>query len=195
MLFRALLLATLPALAQAAPVDFDAAHWQASGAVEFSRAEGFPHGMLTLQDKADAELPGAEFGDGTLEFDMKATGDGMPGLRFHKQGDTAGEEFYLRTQPDCRAENDCVQYAPIIQGSMLWNVYPQYQSKAPVMEGWNHYKLVMSGRHLDVFVNGEPTIKAHLESDSMSGGIALAGPAVFANLTLQREEERPIRVI
>ena len=38
---------------------------------------------------------------------------------------TNAEEFYLRTGPDCRAYDDCIQYAPVPHGFILWNIYPE----------------------------------------------------------------------
>ena len=62
--------------------------------------------------------------------------------------------FYIRSLPDCRAENDCIQYSPMINAFMLWNVYPEYQKRAPVFpDGWNHVRLVVSGKRMNVFIN------------------------------------------
>ncbi len=193
--FLLCLLGALPVAGRAASLELDAPHWRTAGTADFSRAEGFAHGLLTLKDdKSSAELAGTDIGDGTIEFDMKAVGDGMPGIRFRKRDDNSAEEFYLRTQPDCQAENDCIQYAPVLQGNMLWNAYPDYQSKAPVRDGWNHYKLVLAGRHMEVFVNDSPMptlTVGHLEGDALSGGLVLAGPAVFANVSVLTDEPDP----
>ncbi len=88
---------------------------------------------------------------------------------------------------DCRASNDCVQYVPVIHGFMLWNVYPQYQNQAFVLDGWNHVRLVVSASRLNVYVNYQPTPAlpiGHLESGSAEGSIKLRGPALFANLVI-----------
>ena len=74
---------------------------------------------------------------------------------------------------------------------MLWNVYPQYQTQAPILDGWNHFKLVVSGRRLNVYINHWPQpilAVGNLESSSTEGSIALRGPAVFANLTVTAGE-------
>ena len=157
--------------------------------VDFVRHEGFPQGTLLLKSGSVA-LNDLTFRDGTIEFDMKAIGEDIPGIQLRRKG-TPGhqdaEEFYLRSSPDCRASNDCIQYAPVIRGAMLWNVYPQYQTQAPVTDGWNHYKLVVSGRRLNVFINASPKpvlAVGCLESASSEGLIQLHGPAVFANLAV-----------
>lgn len=93
----------------------------------------------------------------------------------------------MRTFPDCRASNDCIQYAPVINGFLLWNAYPQYQTQAFILDGWNHIKLVVSGRRMNVYINHDPRptlVVGGLESSSTEGGIEVRGPAMFANLTV-----------
>jgi hypothetical protein len=156
----------------------------------FEVREGFPQGLVKLSE-GSIQLKDFDFASGTIEFDMKVAGDGLPGIRFRMQGDRGAEnseELYLRPSADCRASNDCVQYAPIINGFMLWNVFPEYQTQAPVIDGWNHFKLVISGRRMNLYVNHfpEPVLKVgKLESSSSHGSIGLVGPAQFANLTIR----------
>ncbi len=156
---------------------------------KFIGHEGFPQGAIVLKN-GSVVLDGLSFRDGTIEFDMKATDQDIPGIQFRRQGEPGhqnAEEFYLRSFPECRASNDCIQYAPVIHGFMLWNVYPQYQTQAPVLDGWNHFKLVVSGRRMNVYINNSPQpilVVGNLESSSTEGLIQLRGPAVFANLTV-----------
>ncbi len=157
--------------------------------VEFIGHEGFPQGAIVLKNGSVA-LNGLSFRNGTLEWDMKATDQDIPGIQFRRHGEPGhqdAEEFYLRSFPECRASNDCIQYAPVIHGFMLWNVYPQYQTQAPILDGWNHYKLIVSGRRMNVYINNSPKpilAVGNLESSSPEGLIQLRGPAVFANLTV-----------
>ncbi len=178
-------------------VPLTAEHWHvltpspggAKPDVAFVQHEGFPEGMLVLKSGAVA-LDGLTFRNGTIEFDMKGIGEDIPGIRFRRQGPRFrenGEEFYVRTFPDCRASDDCLQYAPVINGFMLWNSYPQYQTRAFILDGWNHIKLVISGHRMNVYVNQlpQPVLRVgSLESPSMEGYIELRGPAYFANLTV-----------
>ena len=155
--------------------------------VQFVRKEGFPQGVLVLK-QGEAALNGLVFADGTIEFDLKPLTVDIPGITFRRDARNNGEEFYIRSFPDCRAENDCIQYAPVINGFMLWNAYPQYQTSADVLEGWNHVKLVVSGRRMNVFLNHSPVPALRvgsLQSDAVAGGVRLRGPAFFANLTIQ----------
>lgn len=171
-------------------ISMTSAHWHSVGNktdVQYEEQEGFPDGLIRLTS-GDIALNGLSFRDGTIEFDMKPLAEDIPGIRFRVRDHQNAEEFYIRSLPDCRAENDCIQYSPVIHGFMLWNVYPEYQAKAPVFpDGWNHVKLVVSGRRMNVFINdaAQPTLKVgELLADTAEGGIELHGPAVFANLTV-----------
>ena len=155
--------------------------------IQFTTQEGFPDGLLVVKS-GSAALKSFDFQDGTIEFDFKALKQDIPGIEFRRQGSSAqknAEEVYVRTLPDCRASNDCIQYTPIIHGFMLWNAYPQYQAQAFILDGWNHVKLVISGKRMNVYVNWLPTpvlTIGHLESESRRGGIAFHDPAIYANL-------------
>jgi len=174
------------------PVALVAGNWQASGNAEFIAREAFPYGMLRVTSESEegfVALKDGHFGNGTVEFDIKPVGEEMPGIRFRqKDGDTA-DMLYVRVSPDCPVSQDCLQYAPIIRGRVLWDVYPQYQASAPFREKeWNHIRLVISGKRMNVYVNGsaEPSLRvAHLEGEARSGTIAFEGTAYFANLKLE----------
>jgi hypothetical protein len=173
------------------PIPLVADNWQASGNGTFIAREAFPHGILQVTSESEqgfVALKDKHFDNGTIEFDIKPVGEEMPGIRFHqKDGDTA-DMLYIRVSPDCPASQDCLQYVPIIKGRVLWDVYPQYQASAPFRENeWNHIRLVISGKRMNVYVNGrtEPSLRvAHLEGDASTGTIALEGTAYYANLSL-----------
>jgi hypothetical protein len=166
--------------------------WQANGNATFITREAFPNGILQVTSESEqgfVALKNEHFDNGTIEFDIKPVGEEFPGIRFRqKDGDTA-EMLYIRVSPDCPASQDCLQYVPIIKGRVLWDVYPQYQAPAPFRENeWNHIRLVISGKRMDVYVNRqtEPSLRvAHLEGDTSTGTIALEGTAYYANLTLE----------
>lgn len=177
-----------PAASQS--ISMTSAHWHSLGNktdVQYEEQEGFADGIIRLKS-GDIALNDLSFRDGTIEFDMKPLAEDIPGIRFRVRDHQNAEEFYIRSLPDCRAENDCIQYSPVIHGFMLWNVYPEYQVKAPVFpDGWNHVKLVVAGKRMNVFINdaAQPTLEvAELLADTAEGGFELHGPAVFANLTV-----------
>lgn len=173
------------------PIPLVANNWLASGNATFITKEAFPHGILQVTSESEegfVALKDQHFDNGTIEFDIKPVGEEMPGIRFHqKDGDTA-DMLYIRVSPDCAASQDCLQYVPIIKGRVLWDVYPQYQASAPFRENeWNHIRLVISGKRMDVYVNGrtKPSLRvAQMEGDARTGTIAFEGTAYYANLTL-----------
>lgn len=173
------------------PVPLVSSQWQGSGNATFIAKEAFPQGILQVTSESEqgfVALKDQHFDNGTIEFDIKPVGEEFPGIRFHqKDGDTA-DMLYIRVSPDCPASQDCLQYVPIIKGRVLWDVYPQYQAPAPFRENeWNHIRLVISGKRMNVYVNGrtEPSLRvAHLEGDASTGAIAFEGTAYYANLTL-----------
>jgi hypothetical protein len=162
-------------------------HWQTKENAEFLRQLGFFHGLMRL-NSGTAVLKGITFSDGTIEFDVNTIGRGAPGIAFRQQDEGNFELLYLRPDPNCPAFRACIQYAPQTHGVLLWDFFPQYENRAQLREnGWNHIKMVVSGRRMNVFVNDAPSPTlaiGRLEGDAMNGGLRLQGPATFANLVI-----------
>ena len=161
--------------------------WQTRENAEFLRQLGFFHGLMRL-NSGDAALKDVSFSDGTIEFDVNTIGRGAPGIAFRQQDDENFELLYLRPDPNCPAFRACIQYTPETHGALLWDLFPQYQTRAPLREnGWNHIKMVVSGRRMNVFVNDvpSPTLQVgRLEGDAASGSVRLQGPGTFANMVI-----------
>ncbi len=183
------LLSALPIAegAEPIPISMTADHWQTKENAEFLRQLGFFYGLMRL-NSGDAVLKGVTFSDGTIEFDVNTIGRGAPGIAFRQQDEGNFELLYLRPDPACPAFRACIQYAPQTHGVLLWDLFPQYENRAPLREnGWNHIKMVVSGRRMNVFVNDatSPTLEVgRLEGDAMKGGLRLQGPGTFANLAI-----------
>jgi hypothetical protein len=187
------LLSALPPArgAQPIPIAMTADRWQAKENAEFLRQLGFYDGLMRL-NSGTATLKGVTFGDGTIEFDVNTIGRGSPGIAFRQQDEGNFELLYLRPDPACPAWTACIQYAPQTHGVLLWDLFPQYQKRAPLREtGWNHIRMVVSGRRMKVFVNDAPSPTldvGRLEGDALKGGLRLQGPATFANLAIAPDE-------
>ena len=168
-------------------IPMTADRWQTKENAEFLRQLGFYRGLMRL-NSGTAVLKDTTFGDGTIEFDVETIGRGMPGIAFRLKDDDTFELLYLRPDPACPAFRACMQYAPETHGVMLWDLFPEYQTRAPLRaNGWNHIKMVVSGRRMRVFVNDvvAPTLEVgSLEGDAATGGLRLQGPATFANLVI-----------
>lgn len=168
-------------------VTMTADRWQTKENAEFLRQLGFYRGLMRL-NSGTAVLKDITFSDGTIEFDVNTIGRGAPGIAFRQQDEGNFELLYLRPEPSCPAFRACMQYAPQIRGVLLWDLFPQYQTRAPLREnGWNHIRMVVSGRRMNVFVNDatSPTLEVgRLEGDVMKGGLRLQGPGTFANMVI-----------
>jgi hypothetical protein len=182
-------LSALPIAKGAEPITITmtADHWQTKENAEFLQQLGFYHALMRL-NSGDAVLKDITFSDGTIEFDVNTIGRGAPGIAFRQQDEGNFELLYLRPDPNCPAFRACMQYAPQTHGVLLWDLFPQYQTRAPLREnGWNHIKMVVSGRRMNVFVNDatSPTLEVgRLEGDSMKGVLRLQGPGTFANMVI-----------
>jgi hypothetical protein len=183
------LLSALPIARGAEPITIamTADRWQTKENAEFLRPLGFYQGLMRL-NSGNATLKDITFSDGTIEFDVNTIGRGMPGIAFRRQDENNFELLYLRPDPNCPAFAACIQYTPETHGVLLWDFFPQYQTRAPLREnGWNHIKMVISGRRMNVFVNDapSPTLQVgRLEGDAMKGDLRLQGPASFANMVI-----------
>ena len=138
-------LSTLPIAQGAEPITITmtADHWQTKENAEFFLQLGFYHGLMRL-NIGDAVLKGITFSDGTIEFDVNTIGRAAPGIAFRQQDEDNFELLYLRPDPACPAFRACIQYAPQTHGVLLWDLFPQYQTRAPLREnGWNHIKMVV----------------------------------------------------
>src|SRR5256885_155893 len=182
-------LSALPIAQAAEPmtVTMTSDRWQTKENAEFLRELGFYHGLMRL-NSGNAVLKDFTFGDGTIEFDVNTVGRGAPGIAFRQQDEANFELLYLRPDPNCPAFGACIQYTPETHGVLLWDFFPQYQTRAPLREnGWNHIKMVVSGRRVNIFVNDAtaPTLEVgRLEGDAMKGRLRLQGPGTFANMVI-----------
>jgi hypothetical protein len=131
------------------------------------------------------------FKNGTIEFDVELTGMGFPGINFRMSADKKnGENFYVRSfgpvGPETRTT---LQYAAIVGGISIWDLSDEYQAGAAIYQtGWNHVKLVVSGKEMKAYVNDmtKPALEVpELEGSQESGNISLSGNVIYANLVLK----------
>jgi len=139
----------------------------------------------------DIVLKNHVFTNGTIEFDVELVGMGFPGIVFRMSADKKnGEIFYIRSfgpvTPEVRTT---LQYAAIMGGINLWDLSDEYQAGATIYQkGWNHVKLVVSGKQMRVFVNDmtKPALVVpELEGPTESGSISFTGNVIYANLVLK----------
>lgn len=179
--------------ADAAPVrvPIGPASWTSPGNVEFVPAQGDEAALLRI-NIGSATLRNTSFTDGVIEYDVAElpddNGADFPSIRFRQRDADTAEQLYLRPHAACPTSDDCIQYAPVLHGTLLWDVYPRYQAGGLVREtGWNHVKLVVSGRRLQAFVNHADTptlVVDELEGEAGAGAIELNGPALYRDIDI-----------
>jgi len=172
-------------------VPMDAAHWEH----DTSHAEFVTHRnvkavkprkggyQITLKDQV--------FKDGIIEYDVELTGIGFPGINFRTSADGKyWENFYIRSFGKVAPESRyTLQYATVIDNVSMWDLSDEYQAGAVIyQEGWNHIKLVVSGRQMKAYVNDmtKPALAiSRLEGRDEAGKISLTGNVIYANLTIK----------
>jgi hypothetical protein len=175
--------ASAPAFAQGREVPMTADQWETVlGKPEFKEHKGTP--AIVFAQEGVVKVKGLTFKNGTVEFDTEPAAMGA-GLALRMQGLQNLEFLYFRPQANCATAPDCVQYAPFAREILLWDMFPQYQGPAPLRPNeWNHVKVVISGRRMNLFINGatSPTLAiGSLAGDTQEGDLTLVGPGAFAN--------------
>jgi hypothetical protein len=85
-------------------IPMTADHWQAKENAEFLKQLFFYHGLMRL-NSGNAVLKRITFSDGTI-----------------------------RPDPSCPAFRACIQYAPQTHGVLLWDLFPQYQTRGALRD-------------------------------------------------------------
>lgn len=144
-----------------------------------------------IKNPSPLELKDVQFSNGTIEYDV-ALGQGFPGINFRMSDDKKnGDHFYLRyfgtTSPESRTT---LQYSALIDGMSIWDLTDEYQAGAVLnIPGWNHVKLVVSGKQMKAYVNdmNRPAMMVPcLEGGNEKGSISFSGGDVtIANLVIK----------
>jgi hypothetical protein len=170
-----------------------AERWEfTSGKVEFITHKSVP-ALKVLPDAGKVVLKDLIFSNGTIEFDVENVAGPFCGIYFRQTDDKEGEFVYLRT---ARAgniyANDALQYAPIVNGVNLWDLFDQYQAPAMIKKNdSNHIKLIVSGFQMRVYVNDmlKPALEIpRLEGNSKQGAISFDGQLILSNLIVRPNE-------
>lgn len=138
---------------------------------------------------AEANLRGLTFTTGTIEYDMLAEGRyDFAGFLFRAQDDGNGELFYVR--PHQNGNPDSTQYAPVVNGSLTWQIFTGEGFTSQHRFNYGHWMHVRADVYADsalVTIDGTPVLSIpHLKSRSRSGALGLTSVsgAIFANFTV-----------
>lgn len=172
-------------------IEMSAKQWTTTATVTFLPSVDGVGPVMAAPSGSRAILRDLEFTDGTIEYDVRPKNGSIAGLKFRSVEQQTADAFYLRAKPDCDRSPSCIQYMPYHHGAYEWDLYPEYQTHAPIRaDEWNHIKLVISGHRLNAYVNGaaEPVLRVGgLEGGAAKGGISVSGPADYANLTISKD--------
>lgn len=159
------------------------------GKVAFQDVNGVP--AMKIVARREQVIPkDVNFSNGTIEYDVQPEDPGFNGIYFRRQSKAECEYFYLRTgEAGNPLAIDAIQYAPIMDTVLLWDMLPWYQGPASFKKGeWNHIKLVISGMQMLVYVNDmhRPVLEVpRLEGNKTEGGLAFDGLSAIANLVVR----------
>jgi len=173
-------------------IPMEPAYWQYDTAnIEFITHRNVK--AVYVKNGAPLYLKNQQFSNGTLEYDVELTpNSGFPGICFRMSDDHKnGDHFYIRYFGTTSKENrNTLQYAADIDGMSIWDLTDEYQAGATlIIPGWNHVKLVVSGKQMKAYVNdmSRPALLVpELEGETTTGGIFFSGGQVtIANLVIK----------
>jgi hypothetical protein len=147
--------------------------------------------MKLSQQSGQVVLKDVVFKDGTIEFDVEPVATEFANsIYFHRKDQKEQEIVYLRVQRLGNFMNEGIQYCPYFDGVNMWDMYPQYQAPASAKAGeWNHMKLIISGKQMNVFVNNKPVLQIpKLEGRESEGSIAFEGASYISNIEIRPGE-------
>ena len=176
--------------AQEMIIPMEPAYWQYDSAnVEFTMNRNVK--AIHLKGPGRLVLRNGQFSNGTIEYDVEVR-RGFPGITFRESDDKKeGDQFYLRYFGSTSPENRyTLQYAAVIDGMSMWNLTDEYQAGTTLnIPGWNHVKLIVSGKQMKAFVNdmNRPAlIVPALEGSLEKGDISFSGGDVtIANVVIK----------
>jgi hypothetical protein len=148
-----------------------------------------------LLKKNMALLEGADFENGVIEYDMAFPDSrAFIGFHFRIEDQKNYEEFYVR--PHQSGNPDANQYTPVFGGNAGWQLYYGEGYGAPVkyhFNRWMHYKLVVSGQYMEVYIEDmeTPVLFAELKRRTLKGNIAIQNSineSYFANVSIVQDD-------
>ena len=138
-------------------------------------AEFLGRESLWLRNSTHVIRSGVEFVDGTIEFDVAPMDkSNFVGILFRRAAFPNQENIYLRIHRS--GLYNAVQYAPRVNGSSTWQLYPEFNAVADLPRNqWTHVRVEVRGTKLEVYLNNraEPTlIVPRLRGIPLKGSVA-----------------------
>jgi hypothetical protein len=139
-------------------IEGSAGQWYAEGAERAGDAriaEFLGRQSLWLRNSTQIMRAGIEFIDGTIEFDVAPMDKGnFVGIIFRRVNFGNHENIYLRLHRS--GLYNAVQYAPRINGSPTWQLYPDFNAVAEFPRNqWTHVRVEVRATEMEMFVNNQ----------------------------------------
>ena len=185
-----------PTAGIAAEVPLTADRWDAQGEVAFENRDGRP--VMRLGAPVTGERQGAaanikdlNFTTGVVEYDVMLP-DAMEfsGPIFHQPDDNTGEYIYFR--PHMNGKPDAIQYTPVVNGNLSWQIFtgPGFEAAVTApLNRWMHVRVDVYPASAKVSVDGKPALVIpELKNGRLSGALGFAslmGGTYYSNVTVQ----------
>ena len=156
--------------------DWTVTSLERTGDVRFADFAG--RRSIWLRNNTQVVRSGVEFTDGTIEFDVAPMKEGnFVAVIFRRESPINHENIYFRIHRS--GLYNALQYAPRINGSSTWQLYPEFNSTIdlPRLE-WTRVRVEVTGPRLEVFINGadKPSLSvARLRAAPVKGGVGFWG--------------------
>jgi hypothetical protein len=129
---------------------------------------------LLLKNNTQVIGSGIEFTDGTIEFDVAPTEQGhFTAVIFRRESFQNHENIYFRAHRS--GLYNAMQYAPRINGSSTWQLYPEFNSAIDLPRNqWTHIRVEVQGTQMQIYVNNAESpalIVPRLRHDSAKGTV------------------------
>ncbi len=170
--------------------------WDVQGPVAFESSDGRP--VIRLGAAANGKRQGGvamikdfELSTGVVEYDVLLP-DVMEfsGPMFRQGANDTGEYLYFR--PHQNGKPDAIQYTPIVNGSLAWQLFtgPGFEAETlfPVNR-WAHVRLDLYAGSAALSVDGNqvlhmPALKSGVKSGAV-GFVGLMGGTYYSNVRVQ----------
>jgi hypothetical protein len=190
------LLAVQAAAAATTAIPLTADRWDAQGEVAFETRDGRPVMRLGApvtgpRSGAAANVKGLRFTTGVVEYDvMLPEVMEFSGPIFHQPDDNMGEYIYFR--PHMNGKPDAIQYTPIVNGSLNWQIFTgagfEAQATFP-LNRWMHVRVDIYPASALVSLDGKPALAIpELKNGRLAGALgflSLAGGTYYSNISVQ----------
>jgi hypothetical protein len=170
-------------------IEGSAGQWYAEGAERAGDAriaEFLGRQSLWLRNSTQIMRAGVEFVDGTIEFDLAPMDKGnFVGLIFRRVNFGNHENIYLRLHRS--GLYNAVQYAPRMNGSPTWQLYPEFNAVAEFPRNqWTHVRVEVRATEMEMYVNNQ--IKPVLVVSRLRGTTEKGTVSFWGRVNLQPSE-------